>query len=281
MINIKYSLCPDGQKYGAGETNLKVSLGHPLDSNGCTLLLCTEGSAVVSVNFQKQIFRKGDIALLFYDIVFETIKVSESFSVLYVSLPNEAIESTMYKMTSISFWDFVYTYPICHTSEQQYQLLYSWHLQSKWIIEEYHPEYRSELLSNNFYNLLMGIEYEAKKNIANTADQAPKDRGWMIMGKFAVLLSEYCHINRNVEFYANKLCITPDYLYKLTKKSMNASPKEFIDQQIIIEIKTYLANSDLSVKTIAAELHFDDPSYMCRFFRRLTGMSPIDYRNKL
>ena len=112
-------------------------------------------------------------------------------------------------------------------------------------------------------------------------DQVKKDRSWIILRKFAVLLSEYCHISRDVKFYADKLCITPDYLYKLTQKGMEMSPKEIIDQQIIIEIKTYLTNTDLSVKNIAAELHFDDSSYMCRFFRRLTGVSPTEYRNKI
>lgn len=281
MTSIKYSLCPDGQQYAAGKTNLKESIGHPLNTNGCTILICTSGSAIVSTNFQRQVMKKGDATILFYDIVFETIRVSESFSALYISLPNEAIESTMYKMTSISFWDFMYAYPICHTSEQQYELLYSWYQQTKWIIEEYNPEYRLSLLSNNFYNLLMGVENEVKKITVTMNDQVKKDRGWIILRKFAVLLSEYCHISRDVKFYADKLCITPDYLYKLTQKGMEMSPKGIIDQQIIIEIKTYLTNTDLSVKNIAAKLHFDDSSYMCRFFRRLTGFSPTEYRNKI
>lgn len=280
MTSIKYSLCPDGQECGAGETNLKDSLGRPLDSNGCTILLCTAGSAIVSVNFQKQVMRKGDAVILFYDIVFEAIRVSESFSTLYISLSNEAIESTMYKITSIPFWDFIYAYPICRPSEQQYTLLQAWYLQTRWIIEEFNLEYRLTLLDNNFYNLLMGIDNEINKSRINVNVQAKKDRGWILLGKFAVLLSEYCHINRDVKFYADKLCITPDYLYKLTQKAIELSPKEIIDQQIIVEIKTYLSNTDLSVKNIASELHFDDPSYMCRFFRRLTGLTPMDYRNK-
>ena len=185
MTSIKYSLCPDGQQYAAGKTNLKESIGHPLNTNGCTILICTSGSTIVSTNFQRQVMKKGDATILFYDIVFETIRVSESFSALYISLPNEAIESTMYKMTSISFWDFMYAYPICHTSEQQYELLYSWYQQTKWIIEEYNPEYRLSLLSNNFYNLLMGVENEVKKITVTMNDQVKKDRSWIILGKFA------------------------------------------------------------------------------------------------
>lgn len=44
-------------------------------------------------------------------------------------------------------------------------------------------------------------------------------------------------------------------------------------------IKNYLTYTDLSVKNIAAKLNFDDPSYMCRFFRKMTGVSPMEYKN--
>ena len=100
MTSIKYSLCPDGQQYAAGKTNLKESIGHPLNTNGCTILICTSGSAIVSTNFQRQVMKKGDATILFYDIVFETIRVSESFSALYISLPNGATIRTIVFMVS-------------------------------------------------------------------------------------------------------------------------------------------------------------------------------------
>lgn len=59
---------------------------------------------------------------------------------------------------------------------------------------------------------------------------------------------------------------------------MLQSPKELIDRQTVMEIKAYLVNTDMSVKAIASELHFEDVSYMCRYFRRLTGMTPMDCR---
>lgn len=46
-------------------------------------------------------------------------------------------------------------------------------------------------------------------------------------------------------------------------------------------IKTYLSSTDLSVKNIANELNYEDASYLCRFFRRMTGMSPLEYRERL
>lgn len=57
------------------------------------------------------------------------------------------------------------------------------------------------------------------------------------------------------------------------------SPKQLIDRQLAVEIKTYLTDTRLSAKDIAYKLNFEDASYMCRFFRRVTGLSPMEFRN--
>ena len=56
---------------------------------------------------------------------------------------------------------------------------------------------------------------------------------------------------------------------------MRLSPKKLIDKQTATEIKTFLINTDMTVKSIASELHFDDVSYMCRYFRRLFSARSI------
>ncbi len=46
----------------------------------------------------------------------------------------------------------------------------------------------------------------------------------------------------------------------------------------MLEIKTLLNTTSLPLKEIAAVMHFPDTSYMCRYFRRKTGMSFKEYR---
>ncbi|MDE6532569.1 MAG: AraC family transcriptional regulator [Muribaculaceae bacterium] len=41
-----------------------------------------------------------------------------------------------------------------------------------------------------------------------------------------------------------------------------------------------LDTTDLPIKSIAERLHYDNPSYMCRIFRRITGQSPVEFRNR-
>ncbi|MDE6451201.1 MAG: helix-turn-helix transcriptional regulator, partial [Odoribacter sp.] len=80
-------------------------------------------------------------------------------------------------------------------------------------------------------------------------------------------------------FYANALHITPDYLNKVCRRVYGLSPKMLIEQQLVVEMKSYLTDTHLSVSDIAVRLNFEDVSYMCRFFRRLVGCSPLAFRN--
>lgn len=247
--------------------------------NGCTLLLCTDGTALVSLNLKRRKIRKGDFIILSYEMSLILLNVSDDFIVRFVSLPLDIVDEVYYKMSSVSFWDYWDTYTISHTSSGQYGLLSGWFGQIEWVIETGDEEYKVQMLQNNFYNLCMAIDSEIRRLRSVDMDSGKKNRGWALLNRFFVLLNRHYVKHREVDFYAKKLCITPDYLYKLSYKAAKISPKEVIDGQVLVAIKTYLLDTNLSVKHIASELNFDDPSYMCRFFRRMTGMSPIEFRN--
>ena len=83
-----------------------------------------------------------------------------------------------------------------------------------------------------------------------------------------------------MKFYADRLCITPYYLSRITHHIFNVSPKELIDRQIVMEIKSLLTSTELSVKEIAERYCFESSSYLGRYFRRHLGMPPSEYRQR-
>ena len=277
MSGIKYSLRQESTSFSIGTTNLRSSNGSLIDTNGCVALLVLSGFAVATINFEKRILRKGDFVLLFYDSTFSMLSISAAFSVRYVSFAYHLIEEAIYKPLSINFWNTIYSNPVFRPNERDFKLLVEWWYQMEWVnnIKDY--DYQEEILKNNIRNLLVATDIEI---MDHAGDSLRNSRGhaWMLVNRFFRLLSSYCRETRVVQFYADKLSITSTYLYKLCRKNFQLSPKELIDRQTVTEIKTYLVNTDMSVKHIASELNFEDVSYMCRYFRRQTGMSPMDYR---
>ena len=266
-------------EYFTTQTDLKEYLNTPFDIQGVTLMLCLKGSAVLSVDFQKHALRKGDIAFLSCEMSFIPVSVSSEFQAFVVSFPMELCEEAFYRITDTAFWDYLYLHPVCLTRPRQYRFLRHWFFQVQEIINGCR-EYREELLSNYLCSLYMLTYRELKEYITDNRNELKKGRPLTLLSDFTTLLTRHYHRHRDVNYYASRLSITPDYLGKLTYKLWKVSPKELIDRQILQAIKTYLTSTDLSVKSIAVELNFEDPSYLCRFFRKMTGMAPLEFRNK-
>ena len=98
--------------------------------------------------------------------------------------------------------------------------------------------------------------------------------------QFTELLGEHYKHERSVGFYARQLCITPKYLTTLIKRISGKSVSEWIDSYVILEAKTLLKYSNMSVQEIAYYLNFPNQSFFGSYFKRNTGMSPSQYKAK-
>lgn len=261
----------------AGRTDLKQQVANLIDISGCLVLLVDSGYAVVSVGLQRKVLRRGMMALLFYDDTFWVEQCSRTFSCRFVSLSYDNVEEAIYKLTSPYFWDSVSEIHVFPTNRSQWEQLGEWFRQMEWICTRASEEYRPAMLRNNIYNLFMAMDCEMERGGGIVLEN--KSHGRSLMIQFLKLVTQHCKQTRSVAFYADKLCITTTYLNKLSHQWWNLSPKDLINQQTLCEIKTCLATTDRSVKEIASMMQFEDASYMCRYFRRLTGISPMEYRN--
>ena len=111
---------------------------------------------------------------------------------------------------------------------------------------------------------------EGQNNSHNRAEEYFK--------QFTHLLGEHFREERSVGFYARQLCITPKYLTTLIKRISGKSVSEWIDNYVIIEAKTLLKYSTMSIQEIAYYLNFPHQSFFGSYFKRNTGMSPSQYK---
>ena len=98
--------------------------------------------------------------------------------------------------------------------------------------------------------------------------------------QFTELLGEHYKHERSVGFYARQLCITPKYLTTLIKRISGKSVSEWIDNYVILEAKTLLKYSNMSVQEIAYYLNFPNQSFFGSYFKRNAVMSPSQYKAK-
>lgn len=98
--------------------------------------------------------------------------------------------------------------------------------------------------------------------------------------RFMELLETEFHVGREVNYYAERMNITRKYLGIIIKNKTGNSPKQIIDEYIVLRLKLTLQSSNRSLKQIAHDYCFSDQSALTRYFRAHVGMSPQQFRLK-
>ncbi len=95
---------------------------------------------------------------------------------------------------------------------------------------------------------------------------------------FRQLLEQNFHRVHTVKEYADMLHISSRTLTKYVSESAHTSPLHIINDRIVLEAKRQLLHTALSIKEIGFSLGFEDPSYFVKFFKRMTGSMPGEFR---
>ena len=96
--------------------------------------------------------------------------------------------------------------------------------------------------------------------------------------QFLELLSDHYKEERSVNFYAHSLCITPKYLTTIIKCISGKPVSDWIDHFVLLEAQSLLKYTNMSVQEISYQLNFPNQSFFGCYFKRLTGMSPSQYK---
>jgi AraC-like DNA-binding protein len=246
---------------------------------GCYIFLVTYGSAIILVNGKKKLVKGDTLTILFYDDEWTILNSTKQFNGLFVKLNYDEIDDAIFRISSNSFWNFLLHNSILYPDLMSIKLLNAWFDSIAWINEQTDISVKSELLKSSVYTLFLAINVELEKQTISVKN-FNRNQSWILGLKFLNLLTIYKREERSVQFYAEKMNITTTYLNKITHKVLHLSPKELIDQQVISEIKHYLLDTNLTLKEIAEKFNFEDVSYLSRIFKKQTGMTTKQFRNR-
>lgn len=98
--------------------------------------------------------------------------------------------------------------------------------------------------------------------------------------RFFELMSEHFESQRQVSFYADRLCITAKRLSAAVKETSGHTALEWLNEAALVEAKRCLRTTDLTVLQISEALHFSTASSFVRFFRQHAGSTPLEYRRR-
>lgn len=100
-----------------------------------------------------------------------------------------------------------------------------------------------------------------------------------LVDRFLVLVQQNFKEQRQIDFYARQLGVTPKHLSRILKQSTGFTAADWIRNYILLEAKVMLKSSELSMGQISSQLNFPSQSFFAKFFKNATGMTPKQFRN--
>lgn len=109
---------------------------------------------------------------------------------------------------------------------------------------------------------------------------SPPSHATDIFNRFIRLVNLHGRMEHQLAFYADKICISEKYLGTVVRNVSGIGAKEWIDRAIIAAAKVMLRHTDKPVARIADELKFTNASFFCKYFKRIVGCTPQEYRKQ-
>lgn len=106
-----------------------------------------------------------------------------------------------------------------------------------------------------------------------------------VLTKFEALLDDYFQSDKpqlegvpTVRYFADKVCLSPNYFGDLIKKETGKTAQEYIQNKLIDAAKELIIGTDKTVSQIAYELGFQYSQHFNRIFKKRVGYTPSEYR---
>ena len=267
------------EQFVVGESDFAFFGSCPYRIEGGALLFCRGGSAVATIDQYRGEVRADTMLLLLPGSVFLLADRSEDFRVTYCAFSLDLFSEAAFRLDP-AFFAALREQPIVRLHPRLVEGASIWFQMAGYTYRDRDNMFRNTIIRNRLQNVL--LEAFDKMQRFGSRRQAVSEtttRQTELFHRFVSLVHENCAHEREVTFYADRLCISTRYLSTIVRSIAHTTAKEFIDRSVILEIKMLLQSTDLSVQEIAYRLHFPDQSYLGRFFKKHTGESPTEYRN--
>lgn len=244
------------------------------------LLVCLEGNAALNINGVDYKLGAGQMFVGKPQIVIEKSRASLDFECRGMALSKSFIEQI--GSLADGGWDvglFLGKNPVVPLSADEVGLFVQYYdlLQSK-IIRQ--PCRHQDDVMQALFRAFMLEFFDLMDRFVNVAPPKFTSAEMLFKRFLDTLMSTYPR-PRSVEWYADKLCVTPKYLSAVSKTVSGSTASEVINKSITDDIKRLLRNPDISIKEIANELDFPNLSFFGKYVKRMLGHSPKAYRKAI
>lgn len=253
-----------------------LELNCPYFIQEATIVFIHNGQTRMRVNFNEHTISSNDILVLVPNDIAEVVDYKEDLEANVLLLNFDVITNLPFIQEFTNLGNMLIQSPTMHLNIANFDEVF--HL---YKMIAYHCNkdelYRSEITQNLVSTLCYLLLRFYKEGIV--VEKSSATRSNILYKEFLHLVFNFFKHERNVQFYADKLHVTPKYFSKVIKEISYKNASDIIDEMVIMGIKATLKCSKQSILQISEEYNFPNASFFGTYFKKRTGMTPLQFRN--
>jgi len=254
-----------------------LSYEYPFLLKGMIFGIHLRGEARLRIDLKEYILKPNTIFTLLPNQIFESLEDSDDSyaEILFFSID---FMNDLPLPKNFDILNQMKCYPCLKVSDEKMQQLIEYHsfITKACNRQEYmHRKGVDDTLLWALIGLIASLYIEEEEVDTQSRINSREEE---MVNKFSDLLMQYHRDERNASFYADKMCITPQYLSRTLKKVTGRPISSWINEAVILDAKALLKSSDMTVVQISEELNFSNPSFFGRFFKQYAGITPLKYK---
>lgn len=258
-------------------TTILKGLRFPHKIKKVTQIVITAGQFSCLVDFQMWSLKAPAVALFLPGQVVESLETDDEF-IGFGMVVSQNFTDSLNLPVSLQERLFIKNTQFYSVSEEVLDVLTSVYRQISNLMRQPDNPYREDIVRHLFSAYYYGLGYYMhglqSQPSAMTAQQEKCE-------KFMSLVAENFKTQRDIGFYADKLCVTGKYLSTMLKQETGMTAMDWIERHVVLYAKSCLSSTSMTIQEISDELDFPSQSVFGKYFKRVEGMSPKAYRQSL
>lgn len=260
---------------------LRTLTGQPFAIDAFADGYVTSGSCRAEINGNSHELRQGDMFILSPTHTCRLISPSPDFSLrmLVLDTRNDSTGTYLDYIVKSERWTHSFFNPAMHLEENEFALMTSCldRIEEQILRTDSSNHDRMVDLAVDWHNV--ELDNCMKKHFAQWKNAGRKPaRHTSIAKDMLLLIVNNYRTEHQVSFYAEKMCLTPQYLNQISGKVLGATVSSIISSLLYSTARSMIISTDMSIQEIASDLRFSDQASFSKFFRKMAGCSPASLR---
>ena len=269
-----HDIVPDDMRIGDDllilkNASYKDSINEPRKVDVTTFILLDKGESRIIIEGMEYNLKAPCLAVVMPNQTYSLLETSDNLELRAIIMSNNFTLNLM----SSNLNNMILENPVIDISSD----IISFNTYYNVLLHTVRSSFKSSHLESAKHLTMSMLYFYARKLEHLEKDKKKRE---IVFDRFCDDVRKFYKINRSIPFYSGRLAVSSKYLNDIVKEKTEITANEYIDRQTIIECKALLSSTDMSILKISLMMHFPSYSVFGKFFKRMTGMTPTEYREK-